>query len=154
MVQHNSLTGSDLHECKGADSAAANTVRVSDGSGSGTWKKITVDSIDATSFKTVNKDTVTFYLDPAVTTTFYVPIEATKTLTGIYAIANTTTSGNVTLSAAKNGTAIGTTFNLANTAASRASQVYSTSFLTTDSLSIGFTGVVTSPVTLALTFSY
>lgn len=39
MVAHSSLTGADLHEPKGVASAAADTVYVANGSGSGTWKK-------------------------------------------------------------------------------------------------------------------
>jgi len=39
-IQHNTITGSDLHEPKGVAAAAANKVYVSDGSSSGTWKAI------------------------------------------------------------------------------------------------------------------
>ena len=55
MVAHATLTGAELHECKGADSAPANTVRVSDGAGSGAWQKITLDSINTASVKNLNK---------------------------------------------------------------------------------------------------
>jgi predicted solute-binding protein len=37
MALHKDLTGAELHEPKGADSAAAGTVYVADGSGSGDW---------------------------------------------------------------------------------------------------------------------
>lgn len=36
-VQHSALTTTNLHEPKGADSATANQVYISDGAGSGTW---------------------------------------------------------------------------------------------------------------------
>jgi len=36
-TQHSTLTGSDLHEPKGADSASANEVYVANGTGSGSW---------------------------------------------------------------------------------------------------------------------
>lgn len=36
-VQHSSLTGAELHEPKGADSASSGEVYVSDGAGSGAW---------------------------------------------------------------------------------------------------------------------
>lgn len=39
-VSHASLTGANLHEPKGADTATANKVYVSNGSGSGTWQKL------------------------------------------------------------------------------------------------------------------
>lgn len=37
MALHKDLTGTELHEPKGADTAAAGTVYVANGSGSGTW---------------------------------------------------------------------------------------------------------------------
>lgn len=58
-VVHSGLTGSDLHEPKGADSATANQIYVANGSSSGTFKKITKDSIDpesATSGKVLTSD--------------------------------------------------------------------------------------------------
>lgn len=50
-VSHASLTGSSLHEPKGADSAAVNTVYVSDGAGSGSWVDINT-LVTATNFTT------------------------------------------------------------------------------------------------------
>jgi len=44
MPLHSALTGSDLHEPKGAASAAANTVYQANGLGSGTWAKIDNDN--------------------------------------------------------------------------------------------------------------
>ena len=46
-VQHSALTGANLHEPKGADSASNNTVYVSDGAGSGAWQKAEVDDSTA-----------------------------------------------------------------------------------------------------------
>lgn len=40
-IEHSSLTGAELHEPKGADSATANTVYVANGSGSGVWTGVT-----------------------------------------------------------------------------------------------------------------
>lgn len=37
MAQHKNLTGDDLHEPKGVESATVNQVYVADGSGSGSW---------------------------------------------------------------------------------------------------------------------
>lgn len=59
MALHANLTGADLHEPKGAASASANTVYVADGAGSGTWEKITLDSLDTTSVQNPN----TIYLE-------------------------------------------------------------------------------------------
>lgn len=38
-IGHSTLSGSDLHECKGVSSAASGYVQVADGAGSATWKK-------------------------------------------------------------------------------------------------------------------
>lgn len=40
MALHKDLTGAELHEPKGADSATAGTVYVADGSGSGDWTPV------------------------------------------------------------------------------------------------------------------
>lgn len=47
-IQHRLLTGADLHEPKGAASAAAGNVYVADGAGSGAWDKLTVANVDVT----------------------------------------------------------------------------------------------------------
>lgn len=39
MVAHSALTGSDLHEPKGADAASVDTTYISNGAGTGVWKK-------------------------------------------------------------------------------------------------------------------
>lgn len=43
---HAELTGAELHEPKGADTASANTVYVADGTGSGVWKKVGSNNLD------------------------------------------------------------------------------------------------------------
>ena len=47
-VQHEALTGADVHEAKGVDSATADQVHVADGAGSGTHKKLEAVSLDGT----------------------------------------------------------------------------------------------------------
>jgi hypothetical protein len=44
-TQHSTLTGSNLHESKGIDTASAKMVYVTNGSGSGTFKKIGTDNM-------------------------------------------------------------------------------------------------------------
>jgi hypothetical protein len=44
-IGHKNLTGTQLHEPKGIAAAAANKLYVSNGSGSGTWQKITADQL-------------------------------------------------------------------------------------------------------------
>lgn len=46
MSLHSTITGAENHEPKGVESASSDTVYVSNGSGSGVWKKLTVDSLD------------------------------------------------------------------------------------------------------------
>lgn len=46
-ISHKNLTSNQIHEPKGADTATANKVYVSNGSGSGTWKKIEADNMEA-----------------------------------------------------------------------------------------------------------
>lgn len=46
-ISHKNLTSTQIHEPKGADTATANKVYVSNGSGSGTWKKIEADDMEA-----------------------------------------------------------------------------------------------------------
>jgi hypothetical protein len=61
-VQHSALTDPELHEPKGASTATSGQVYVANGSGSGTWKKITASELDATSdptFDDVTVDTLT-----------------------------------------------------------------------------------------------
>lgn len=54
MALHKDLTGTDLHEPKGAAAASANTVYVADGAGSGTWSQVPSSAIGS-SVKNINK---------------------------------------------------------------------------------------------------
>lgn len=47
-VQHNTLTGADDHEPKGAAAASTERIYLSDGAGSGSWDKLPASSIDTT----------------------------------------------------------------------------------------------------------
>tara|TARA_R110002073_G_scaffold325981_1_gene505526 strand:+ start:394 stop:963 length:570 start_codon:yes stop_codon:yes gene_type:complete len=44
-IQHNTITGTDLHEPKGVAAAAANKVYVSNGSASGAWSTLTTSTM-------------------------------------------------------------------------------------------------------------
>ena len=81
MVAHADLTGSDLHEPKGVASAAAKTVYVATGSGSGAWQKIETDQLDTSSFFNTN----TFFLnvslaDVSTASSVWIPIPVACTL--------------------------------------------------------------------------
>ena len=45
-IQHNLITGSDLHEPNGVAAAGANQVYVANGSGSGTWSTVASGSLN------------------------------------------------------------------------------------------------------------
>lgn len=80
MPAHADLTGADLHESKGVASASANTVYVANGSGSGSWTKVTSSAIDTTTIFTANKESYFIYID-AVGTAKSRLIPMTKTCT-------------------------------------------------------------------------
>lgn len=85
MAVHANLTGANLHEPKGVASASADTVYVADGAGSGTWKKVTKDSIDATDIFGINEFTMTFFYDDMGTAgSRYVALPYACTVTQIY----------------------------------------------------------------------
>ena len=155
MVAHATLTGSELHECKGADAAAANTVRVSNGSGSGTWQKITSSSIDATSIKNVNVQTFAFLMtDPTLPSgTIYLPLEQNKTISSVYLIVNNTVAGTLTATIKKNSSTIGTISIASTTAGTTGSASPATSLTTSDTFSIVFGGTSTSSFSVLVTFT-
>lgn len=69
MALHQNLTGSDLHQPKGADTASANTLLMANGSGSTSWAKITASNIDTT-IKNINKYVLTAQIDDVSTADF------------------------------------------------------------------------------------
>jgi hypothetical protein len=84
MATHSSLTGSDLHETKGADTASADTVHVADGSGATSWQKIAPANIASSVFN-VNKDTLTVVVPtPTAAFTYYLAVPWDCTLNTVY----------------------------------------------------------------------
>jgi hypothetical protein len=47
-VEHSTLTGSSLHEPKGIDAAAVNTLYVADGVGGGSWDQVPIAALEST----------------------------------------------------------------------------------------------------------
>lgn len=87
MPQHSALTGSDLHEPKGAAGASVNTVYVADGAGSGTWEKVSADSIDTSSiFNTNTGFIVETIADVSTATTIYIPTSRAITIDKIVSV--------------------------------------------------------------------
>lgn len=111
MVAHADLTGADLHESKGADSASLDTVQVADGAGSAVWQKIEADQIDTTSIFNINKFSLTVYFpDIGTASTVYVPLGVDCKLTKVTSVINgaIATSNTILTVANYAGTTIGT----------------------------------------------
>ena len=81
-VTHASLTGSDLHETKGAASASADTVHKADGSGATSWSKVTSANVDTSSIFNTNKFKLTAALpDISTASSVYLVIPVAGTIT-------------------------------------------------------------------------
>jgi len=91
MPEHSVITDPNIHEPKGASTAAADTVYVSDGAGSGTWQKLGTASVDDTEFLNINEFTVCGWMaDISTADVIYLPVpmdcvavEATFTIQAI-----------------------------------------------------------------------
>lgn len=162
-VQHSNLTGSDLHEPKGASSASNNTVYVSDGAGSGAWSKIDTDSMDTSSVKNVNKFKVmVVFEDVSTAGDIFIPVSEDCDLNDVTAIIDgALATSDVTLTINNNGGSnMGTL--VVPYSSSSAGDVVSQNSLSNNSLSadqyvkISSDGASTNTVsaTIMLDFSY
>lgn len=80
MALHKDLTGTDLHESKGVAAAAANTLYVADGLGSGTWKKLTNSTLDLTSVQSPNTYRLTGVItDVSAPSAILIPVPVNST---------------------------------------------------------------------------
>jgi hypothetical protein len=98
MPAHKDLTGADLHEPKGVAAAAANTVYVANGAGSGAWGKVTSSAVDLAATK-FNRQQIHFVIfDISVPGYYRVPLPLAGTLGSIYMVlSNAITIANETL---------------------------------------------------------
>ncbi len=155
MVAHATLTGAELHECKGADAASANTVRVSDGSGSGTWQKITVDSVNLSSIKNLNKQWDSFVIksttDP--NSRIYVPIDQNKICTEIRVIPNSSHSGSLTVGVRKNSSTVASGTIATTSEGVGITITVNTSYTISDTFSLDFSGTTTVSFTILISYS-
>lgn len=84
---HSTLSGSDLHEPKGAASASADTVYVADGSGSGAWAKIDSANLDSTSIFDSNIYHISVpFLDIGTAGSVWVPVPHASTLQSVLSV--------------------------------------------------------------------
>lgn len=105
MSLHNTLTGADLHESKGVDTAGINTVYIANGSGSGAWTKVTASAVDTATIKNINTHKFAVVLKTVATAqSLVVPITEGMTLTKVTSILNAAiTTSNITLTILRNG---------------------------------------------------
>lgn len=161
-VEHADLTGADLHELKGADSASASTVPVADGAGSHTWSLITSASIDDTDLININGYKLLAYIaDVSTASSILIPVVEAATLTKATAILSgaisaadatltftnstgPTTVGTLTIT--QSGSAEGTTFTF--------NPVSNNSFSANTYLKVATDGGSTDTVVLALLLDF
>lgn len=111
MPEHRDLTGASLHESKGVDSAAANTVYVANGAGSGAWSKLPAAAVDTSTIKNTNKEHITVFFDDIGTAgSRYIPILRACKINLVYVSPQLATAGSTTVITLRNdaGTAMGT----------------------------------------------
>ena len=87
MVAHSALTGSNLHEPKGVAAASAGYVYVANGSGSGTWKKVTTSEVNTASIFNLNKSYLTCdFVDVSTAEDIYLVIPYAGTLVKVWTV--------------------------------------------------------------------
>lgn len=107
MTLHVNLTGADLHEPKGAESASTGTVYVSDGAGSGSWTKIGTAEIDTAEVFNVNKGKLSVYFaDIGTAGSIYIPWSSDVTITKITTAVHTAPTTTDTVLTCYNGTGV------------------------------------------------
>lgn len=114
-VAHSTLTGADLHESKGYDTATAGQVRVANGSGAGVMQKIGLSELDTAEIFDVNQYAFTVNIEDASSGTAtlnraYLVMPFNCTVTQVYSIAYAAiaTTDNVLTVANHSGNAMGT----------------------------------------------
>jgi hypothetical protein len=106
MTQHKDLTGADLHEPKGVTGAPSGSVYVSNGSGSGTWKKVGSTELDTANVPALNTRVQSVY-HPNIRTAnkaAYSNVQLPGTLIRVAGIIDGSPTEDVTLTITKNGT--------------------------------------------------
>lgn len=161
MVEHADLTGADIHEPKGADSAAVDTLYIADGAGSGSWAKVGSDQIDDTTILNINKFSLSVYMDDIGTSgSIYVPLGVDCVLTKVTCAIQDAIAGSNTVLTVANyaGTTIGTiTIAFSGSAAGDIDTLSAASnndFLANTFLKISSDGATSSTVGARLTLDF
>lgn len=93
MPVHNTLTGSELHENKGAASAGDNTV-ASATTGATVWRKVNIAMLDDTEIFTTNRVAFNAVIDDVSTAgLIYIPIPVACTIDKVVTVLQATLSG-------------------------------------------------------------
>lgn len=138
MALHKDLTGADLHEPKGVAAAAANNVYVADGAGSGTWKKLTLSTLDLTSVQSPNTYRLTGVIpDVSTASAILIPIPVNSTFVSArMVLGGTITVADSVVSFTRNdGSSFGSTVTIA-----QSGSVEGTGFTFTATLNQTITG--------------
>ena len=101
-VEHKNLTGADLHECKGASTAAAGTLLKANGSGGATFEDV------VGGLKTANKAFLfATFADISTPDSIFIPVPATGVVSKIFVtLKNAITVANSIVTAKINGVAM------------------------------------------------
>lgn len=124
MAEHRNLTGSDLHEPKGVASASVNTAYFADGSGSGSWRKVTVADLNNTTLFP-NLFTVSATItDISTAQTLLVSVPYTSTLRKVVGVlGGPITVANSTITLLQNGGSTTTSLTVNYTGSAKGSDV-------------------------------
>lgn len=92
-IAHKDVSASNIHECKGANTASVDTVRISDGAGSGTWAKIPPASI--TGVNNINKVCMSIELtDISTPASYYIVIPIAGVISKFYTVIESNITGS------------------------------------------------------------
>lgn len=111
MPHHKDLTGADLHEPKGIDSASVNTVYLANGTGGGAWGQIPSSTIDPTTVKNLNREQMFgLFFDIGTAGSRYLGFAKPVRLVKVVAVPQSATAGAATVLTLRNdaGTSMGT----------------------------------------------
>lgn len=138
MALHKDLTGTDLHESKGVATAAANNLYVADGAGSGTWKKLTLSTLDLTSVISPNTYRMTGTINDVSTPSFIlipVPVNTTFVSAQMVLSGGITVANSIVSFTRNDGSSFGATVTI-----TQAGSVEGTQFAFTATLNTTITG--------------
>lgn len=111
MAVHADLTGANLHECKGYDTATAGQIRVANGSGAGVMQKIGNSELDTTEIFDTNKGALVVQMaDVTTAEVAYVVMPFTCTVTKVSSVISNAfiTADNIVTVANNAGASMGT----------------------------------------------